>query len=239
VTAPFPARAGNGAGASAPGPLGAEAAPALSFAIENGGVLDHAAVPTLSFALRVETDAGQPVRSVALNVQIRIAATRRSYDERAQERLVELFGKPDQWGRNLHAMHWMNLTLQVPPFTGSTVVELPVTCTYDFEVSAAKYFHALEEGEVPLEFLFSGTVFYADSEGRLQVGRITWEQTAEFRLPVAVWRDMMDRHFPDSAWLRLRRESFDRLHAFKAAGIFLTWDDAVDALLRAAGESGR
>jgi hypothetical protein len=103
-------------------------------------------------------------------------------------------------------------------------------------VAASKYFNALEGGEVPLEFLFSGTVFYAGADGRLQVGRIGWDKDADYRLPVSVWRAMIDRYFPDSAWLRLRRESFDRLTAYKARHTLLTWEDAVDKLLREAGE---
>jgi hypothetical protein len=47
----------------------------------------------------------------------------------------------------------------------------------------------------------------------------------------------MDRHFPGAAWLRLGRESFERLHAYRARQALLTWEDAVDSLLRAAGEA--
>jgi hypothetical protein len=84
---------------------------------------------------------------------------------------------------------------------------------------------------VPLEFLFSGTVFYAGAGGMLQVGRISWEQEAGFALPVAVWRETMDAHFPGAAWLRLDKERFDRLCAFKARNALPTWEAAVDALL--------
>ena len=89
-------------------------------------------------------------------------------------------------------------------------------------MTASQYLHALEDGEVPLEFLFSGTVFYAGAGGRLQVGRIAWDKEAEYRLPVAVWREMMDRYFPDSAWLRLRRESSTGCAAYKARHALLT-----------------
>jgi hypothetical protein len=210
------------------------AAPELTFSVADGGVLDHAAVPTLRFALRVEST-GQ-VRSLSLNVQLRIAATRRGYSDAEEEGLRELFGSPEQWGRSLHSLHWTNLAVHVPAFSGSTVVELPVTCTYDLEVSASKYLNALEEGEVPLEFLFGGTLFYAGPDGRLQVRPIAWSEETEYRLPASVWREMMDRHFPGSAWLRLGRDSFDRLHAYRARHAHLTWDDAVDALLREARE---
>ncbi|MEA2459342.1 MAG: hypothetical protein QOC95_2314 [Thermoleophilaceae bacterium] len=212
-------------------------APELAFTVRDGGVLQHAAVPTLRFAVGVDTvGAAAQVRSVALNVEVRIAATRRRYKEGERDRLVDLFGHPDDWGRNLKTLHWTALTTHVPPFTGSTEIELPVTCTYDLEVAASKYFNALEDGEVPLEFLFSGTVFYAGADGRLQVGRIGWDKDADYRLPVPAWREMIDRYFPDSAWLRLRRGSFDRLSAYKARHTLLTWEETVDRLLGEAAE---
>lgn len=210
-------------------------APVLSFAVRDGGVLSPAAVPTLRFALEIEVGDGAPVRSVALNVELRIAATRRAYDEAAERRLVELFGAPDQWPRTLRSLHWTSLTLNVPPFHGHTVVELAVPCTYDLEVTASQYFNALEDGQVPLEFLFTGTVFYTD-DGRMQVGRIGWDKEADYRLPVAVWREMVDLHFPDSAWLRLRRESFDALRAYKARHTLLSWEETIARLLREEGD---
>jgi hypothetical protein len=205
----------------------------LAFSVDDAGVLEHAAAPTLRFDLRIESP--RDIRSVALNVEIRIAATRRAYDAGEQERLVELFGRPEDWGRNLHALHWTTLSLNVPAFSGQTVAELKVPCSYDLEVAGARYMNAIGDGNVPLEFLFSGAVFYTD-EGRLQVGRIGWDQEVDFRLPVALWREAMERHFPGAAWLRLGRESFERLTAYKARNVLLTWEQTVDALLSEAGE---
>ena len=206
-----------------------DAAPQLTFAIEDGGALEYAAVPTLRFGLRVESS--MPVRSLALNLQVRIAATRRAYSEEEREGLVELFGGSGDWGRNLRSLHWTNLAVQVGPFSDSTLVEVPLTCTYDLEVTAARYFHGLEDGEVPLEFLFAGSVFFADDDGRLQVRPIAWNQDAEFRLPLAAWREMMDRHFPGQAWLRLERSAFDRLYAYRARNTLLSWEETLDSLL--------
>jgi hypothetical protein len=110
---------------------------------------------------------------------------------------------------------------------------MPVTCTYDLEVVAAKYFYALEDGEVPLEFLFSGTVFYAAEGGRLQTDRISWEKEAEFRLPVRLWKEMMDHYFPNSAWIRLHRDAFDQLYDYKIRMGLPTWEATMEALLRA------
>jgi hypothetical protein len=214
------------------------AAPQLAFSVESAHAVRYAAVPTLGFALRIRRLGGGEVRSVALNAQLRIAATGRSYNPAEQERLFELFGRPEQFGKTVRSLLWTNATANVPPFRDSTLYELAIPCTYDFEVAAAKYLEALEGGEVPLELLFSGSVFYPEPGGRLQVASISWDQEAEYRLPVSVWRETMAEHFGDSPWLRLRRESFERLYAYKARNAFASWDEAVDALLSASGESG-
>ena len=207
--------------------------PDLDFRVEGAEVLEFAAVPSLLFKLRIENLEEEPIRSIALNTQIRIAATQRHYDAAEQERLLELFGEPHQWKDTLRSLLWTHTVVQVGPFSGSTVVDMPVPCTYDLEVVGAKYFYALGGGEVPLEFLFSGTVFYAGEDGRLQVARISWEKEAEFRLPVRLWREMMEHYFPNSAWIRLRKDAFDRLYDYKVRRGLPTWEAAVEALLHA------
>jgi hypothetical protein len=207
--------------------------PDLDFRVEGAEVLEFAAVPSILFRLRIENLEEEPIRSVALNTQVRIAATQRHYEVVEQERLLEVFGEPHRWGETLRSLLWTHTTLQVPRFSKSTVVDMPVPCTYDLEVVWAKYFYALEDGEVPLEFLFSGTVFYAIEGGRLQTARISWEKEAEFRLPVRVWKEMMEHYFPNSAWIRLRREAFDRLYNYKVRKGLPTWEATVEALLHA------
>ena len=207
--------------------------PDLDFGIEGAEVLEYAAVPSLLFKLRVENLEEEPIRSVSLNTQVRIAATQRHYDTAEQQRLLEVFGAPHRWGQTLRSLLWAHTTLQVPRFSGSTVVDMPIPCTYDMEVIGSKYFHALEDGEVPLEFLFSGTVFYAAEGGRLQIARISWEKEAEFRLPVRLWKETMERYFPNSAWIRLRKDVFDRLYDYKVSRGFPTWEAAVESLLSA------
>jgi hypothetical protein len=209
------------------------AVPDLEFKLEGAEVADFAAIPSLVFKLRIENLEDEPVRSVALNTQIRIAATGRHYEAAEQERLLELFGEPSRWKDTLRSLLWTHTVLQVPRFSGSTVVDMPVACTYDLEVVAAKYFYALQDGEVPLEFLFSGTIFYAGEGGRLQTTRISWEKEAEFRLPVRLWKEMMDQYFPNSAWVRLRKDVFDQLYDYKVRKGLPTWEATVEALLRA------
>ena len=193
------------------------APPELAFAVDGAGVLEHAAAPTLRFDLRIESSPAVAIRSLSLAVQIRLATTRRGYTAEAQRRLVELFGEPQRWGHTLRSLLWTNVSLLVPAFTGSTTAQLAVPCTYDLDVASARYLRALEDGEVPLELLFSGTIFYAGPSGELRIAHVPWDREAEFRLPARLWHEMMDRYFPGSAWIRLPRETFDRLHAYRAA----------------------
>jgi hypothetical protein len=207
--------------------------PDLDFAVEGAEALPFAAVPSILFKLRIENLGEEPVRSVALSTQVRIAATQRHYDAAEQSRLLEVFGETHRWGSTLRSLLWTHTTLQIPPFSGSTVVDMPVTCTYDFEVVSAKYFNALESGEVPLELLFSGTVFYAGEGEGLQIARISWEKEAQFRMPVRVWKETMAHYFPNSAWVRLRKDAFDRLYDYKSRRGLPTWEATVEALLQA------
>lgn len=211
-----------------------EPAPQLGFDIEEASAVSPAAVPTLRFAVAITSSDERPIRSVALNTQLRIAAERRRYTGAEQERLRELFGDRYQWARSLGPLPWANLALNVPAFVGETRVDLPVPCTYDFEVAAAKYLAALEEGEVPVELLFSGSVFYTAGDGRLQTCRIAWDREASFRLPVSVWRQAVDHAFPATAWLRVRRDTFDRLHAERVRRGHMSWEETVNSLLDAA-----
>jgi hypothetical protein len=205
--------------------------PQLRFSVEGCAPLDYAAVPTLTFGLAIEEADGLAVRSVLLDVQIQIAARARRYAEAEQDRLLELFGTTDRWATTLRTLPWVRATVVVPPFTARTTAALHVPCTYDLEVTAARYLAALEDGEVPLELMFSGSVFFASPGGMLQTARIAWDSDVSYAMPVSVWRATMDRHFPGAAWLRLARASFDRLTAYKARHAFTSWDAAIDALL--------
>ena len=207
--------------------------PDLDFAVVEADVLPFSAAPTILFKVRIQNAIEhEQVHSIMLRTQVRIEATRRHYDAAAEARLLELFGQPQQWGETLRSLLWTHVTVLVPGFTGSVVAELPIACSYDFEVAAAKYFYALEDGEVPLLFLFSGTIFYASGQAGLQVGQIPWEKEASFHLPIGVWKGMMDHYFPNSAWLRVRKDVFDRLYSYKARQACATWEDALDRLLR-------
>jgi uncharacterized protein DUF6084 len=214
-----------------------DSAPELRFAVSGAEPAEYSATPTLMFGLEIEAPGGQAIRSLLLDVQIQIAARRRGYSRQAQERLLELFGTPERWSSTLRTLPWLRSTVVVPPFTGAKLVELTVACTYDLEVTASRYLAALEGGEIPLEFLLSGSVFYGAPDGRLQMARIPWDHEVAFGMPIDVWRRTMDMHFPASAWLRIGRERYDALCAYKARHAFESWDATIDALLHAGSEA--
>lgn len=212
--------------------------PDLSFRVEGAEPWPFAASPQLAFKLRIAVDDHPEMRipAVALRCQIRIESTRRRYGPEEQERLLDLFGEPERWGQTLRGLLWTHVSHVVPSFEGSTLLDLPVPCTFDFNVAATKYFAALEDGEVPLLFLFSGTVFHEADDGALQIAPISWEKEAAFRLPVRVWRDMMDAYYPRTAWLCLQDDTFQRLARFKRRRSLTSWEEALDLLLRHAEE---
>jgi hypothetical protein len=188
--------------------------------------------PLLNFKLRIENaEREQAIQAIALRCQIRIEPTRRQYQNAEQQRLVDIFGQPERWSQTVHSMLWTHTNIVVPSFTGSTELDLPAPCTFDFNVASAKYFHALENGVVPLLLLFSGTVFYAASDSLLQVDQISWSKEANFDLPVGVWKQMMDEYYPNTAWLCLSREVFDRLHRYKMDRGLPTWEQTLESML--------
>jgi hypothetical protein len=221
--------------AGAPAP----AVPELAITVADASAEPHAAVPTLRFTLNIDTRTLVPIRAATLVAQLRIAAARRPYDREEQVRLGEVFGAPEQWRSSLRSLYWTHATMVLPPFETRTTAALLVPCTYDFDVVTAKYLHGVQSGDVPLDFLFSGSVFYADDEGMLKTARLSWELEAAYRLPLQVWKGMMDAYFPDSAWLRVRREAFDRLYAFKMEHGLATWEQAIDALLSSSTRKSR
>lgn len=210
----------------------------LLFEVESVEAEKFSASPLLLFQIRILNAAPQlRVRNIMLNCQIRIEPTRRFYSDDEKERLAELFGEPERWGQTLHSFLWTHSSVAVPGFESETRIRLPAPCTRDFSIASAKYFYGLVDGETPLNFLFSGSVFYQDEFGALQIQQIPWSKETAFRMPVTVWQRLMDSHYPGSDWLRLSRETFERLYRYKRRRGLLTWEEAVDDLLEAAAKN--
>jgi hypothetical protein len=213
----------------------------LNFQVEGAEPERVAAAPLMLFKLQVSERVAPgvpptPIHAVALSCQLRIEPARRRYGAREQERLLDLFGTPERWGQTLRPLLWTHASVVVRPFAGATNVDLPVSCSYDFSLAATKYFDALDGGEIPLCFLFSGTIFYEGADGGLQVAQVPWEKEAYFRLPATAWKALMDLYYPNSAWLCLRKDVFDRLSEYKRRRGLPTWEQAVETLLAAGKE---
>ena len=203
----------------------------LRFACTGARAEPYAAGPSIELDLRVTAE--QRVHTLALRTQIRIEPRRRRYTAAEEERLTDLFGEPARWGETRNPLQLATVASLVPGFTGATTAQLAVPLTYDLDVAAAKYLHGLDDGDVPLLLLFSGTVFHGPPD-RVQVAMVPWHEEAAYRLPVAVWRAAMDAHFPDAGWVRLRRETLEALRAYRSERALPTWDDAVERLLKEA-----
>jgi hypothetical protein len=184
------------------------------------------------FKLRIQSvPPEQRIQSVLLRCQVQIQSARRQYTREEQSQLYDLFDRPERWGETLQPLAWTTAVTVVSSFTGSTVTDLPIACTFDFNVAATKYLRGLETGDVPLSLLFSGTVFYEGPGGGMQVAQVPWSSESQFRLPVQVWKDMMAAYYPQSAWLCLRDDLMDRLSEFKTRRGLPDMDAAVEALL--------
>jgi Family of unknown function (DUF6084) len=212
----------------------------LQLTIEGAEVVQYAAAPLLAFKVRVVNQpSDEIIHTLALRAQIQLEVSRRKYDPAEQERLRDLFGEPSRWGQTLRSMVWTHANVMVPRFSGSTVADIPVPCSFDFNVAATKYFHGVASGDLPLCFQFSGTVFYQGEDGAMQVAPISWDKEAKYRLPVKVWKDLMEMYYPNSAWLSLHRDTFEKLYQFKVREGITTWEEALERALSALPETVR
>ena len=206
--------------------------PDLSFKVTGLEPAARGHAPLLSFEVEIiNTPADEAIHSILLQAQIQLQVTQRRYSAAEKEKLSELFGPPEQWRDTLRTKLWTIASTNVPAFTGSTTAALTVPCTFDLNVAPTKYFYGLDDGEVPLLFLFSGTVFYETPDGRLQVQQISWKNESAWKMPVRAWHDLMEHHYPGIAWLALSRENFERLYAYRRAHGLATWDRALEHLL--------
>ena len=188
--------------------------------------------PGLLFDLRVSNNLPQErIHAVLLRCQIQIEVARRRYSSSEQQQLRELFDEPSRWGETLRPITWTNVSLNLAAFSGSTTTSLIVPCSFDFSAATAKYFHSLDEGEVPLTFLFSGSVFHENGVGALQVAPISWNKESRFRLPVQTWKSVMDLHFPNIVPLNIRRDVFEEFYRLKMTLGLPTFEETIQHMI--------
>jgi Family of unknown function (DUF6084) len=209
--------------------------PDLSFEVLGAQPARDMITPALEFDLRVTNRfPEEAIQAVLLRCQIQIEVARRKYTADEQQQLRELFDEPSRWGDTLRPMTWLNTSLNLPAFCGSLAYPLVVPCTFDFKEATAKYFHGIAEGEVPLSFLFSGTVFHDTGQRVLQAAPISWNKEARFRMPVAEWKRLLDQYHPNVVSLNLRRDVFEELYRFKMQAGLATFDEAIQKMLERA-----
>lgn len=207
--------------------------PDLRFQVEDVVPTPNAASPQLSFKVQITNAGLEPIHSIALRAQVQVEPVRRRYTAEEQQKLKQLFGEPEQWSKSLLPVLWANVNVNVGAFTGTTVVDVQVPCTFDFNVAMTKYIYGLDDGELPTSLLFSGTVFHA-GQMALQIAQIPWDREASYRVPVRVWKEMMERYYGDSAWIALRRDVFERLYDFKSQNGLPTWEQTLERMLNLA-----
>jgi hypothetical protein len=205
----------------------------LTFACTGVRADPYATAPALVFRLRITAEGGARVHALALRCQIRIEPARRHYEPSEADQLRDLFGEPSRWGSTLHPVQFAQVPLTVPGFTGQTEVDLVVPCTYDMDIAATRYFRALRDGEVPLLMLFSGTAF--TGHGGFQAEPVPWDREARCRMPVRVWREMIEQHFPGCGWIRLPRDTMDALLRYRSQRALPSWEATLQSLLQMAG----
>jgi Family of unknown function (DUF6084) len=207
----------------------------LAFTVLDARPEPHAAAPALLFRVRATEASGETVHAIALRAQVHIEPQRRRYAGSEADQLTDLFGTADRWSTTLRPFLWTHTSAMVRGFTGSVEFDLPMPCTYDFEVAGSKYLHSLADGEVPLVLRFAGTVFTRGSTG-FGVQQVPWNLEAAYRLPVRVWRDAMDTWFPGAGWIRLDRDTLDALVRYRAARGLTSWEQVLGGLLAEASE---
>jgi hypothetical protein len=201
----------------------------LSFSITGARVDRYAALPCILLRVVAREKTGARVGAIALRAQIQLEVARRRYLPEESALLTELFGEPSRYAQTLHPMLWTHVSQTVLAFQGEGEFDLPVACSYDFEVASNKYFASLQDGIIPINALFSGAVF-VDGPDAVTAELVPWSCEARYALPVAMWREAMDAFFPNSAWIRVNRDLFDELRRFKTATGLPTWDAALERL---------
>jgi hypothetical protein len=208
----------------------------LTFSVSDVTAEQFSVTPRLIARIRITAGDDEPIHAIALRCQLRIEPLRRAYTDDEAAGLVDLFGPRQRWAETQRTFLWLHSTAMVQGFTDVTEFALPLECTYDFEVAASKYLHALRGGAVPLLFLFSGTVFVSGERG-FSVRPVPWECEAQHEMPVAVWTDLVRIHYPDAGWVRLGHDTVAALAAYKSARGMLDFEDAVAALLATARDA--
>ena len=181
-----------------------------------------------------------PVHAIALKCQIRIEPQRRRYEPAEEDRLLELFGETRSGATRCGRSCGPTSPPRSPAFTGATTIDLAGRVHLRLRGRRQRSTSTPSTAAtIPLVLLFSGTAFTQGDAG-FAVEPVAWHEEATYRLPVAVWRDVMDLYFPNSGWLRVDRDTLDAPAALQGRrGPCRRGTRHVEQLLKEAGEDGR
>lgn len=210
--------------------LSLEGAPGLDFECREVVTDPYAAGPTVLLRMTAHEGSGVRVHAAAVRCQVRIEPIQRHYSDLEATKVIDLFGDRSRWGSTLQTLQLAFLAQVLPSFTGSCDFDLVLPCSYDVNVAANKYLTALEDGEIPLLLLFSGTVF-AGLQGSIQVSPVPWHIETRVRMPVSVWRAAMEQHFGGQRWIRVDDDTYDRLSVYRGEHMLTGWDPTINRLL--------
>ncbi len=207
------------------------AGPEPEFAVLGVRAVPYAAAPMLSLDLQVTENTGREVYMIALGIQLMLEPARRGYDDATRAKLYELFGAPERWGTTTRSLVWARLDAVIPAFTATTTVAVTVPVSFDLELAAAKYLYALPDGMAPMALHFNGTVYYPDDHGSLQMVLVPWSCSADYRMPIALWRETVEHYYPNTGWVALQTPTLHALERRRVTRGLPTYDACLRELL--------
>ena len=89
----------------------------------------------------------------------------------------------------------------------------------------------MPDGEAPLAFHFSGSILLRGEDGRVQIVSVPWSCSATWRMPIATWREMMQRHYPGRSWVAVQEDTVARLTRYRRDHGLHSFDACFDRLL--------
>ena len=183
--------------------------------------------PVLTARVGIAAAGDAPVHAIALRCQVRIEPLRRPYTDDEAAGLLDLFGPRERWARHPAAR---SSGCMPPRWSPASPAPPRSTCRWSAPTTSRSPRRSTctrcATATIPLHFLFSGTVFVPGERG-FAVQQVPWDREDRYDLPVAVWRDLIVQHFPNTGWLRLRRDTLDALATYKSQRGLLGFDDAI------------
>ena len=191
---------------SQPETLAVPVAPEPEFQVLGATGRRHAAVPALDFDVHVTEPGGRQVHAIALSAQIMIEPARRTYDAETREKLVELFGPPERWATTTRSLVWHQADVLVPAFVGAKTFRVAVPASFDMRRPPPSTSTPARRRSSRWRSTRRHGPLRGD-DGRLQMSLVPWSCSAEFRMPVSTWRELIEHYYPRSGYRAPRADA--------------------------------